>query len=118
MLIISGRTKILPDGQRTKRLLLEDKEDSVNELDVFDVVVDHVVGNETLSRQLRDSGSVATYSSKGLGVADGEKQSLLEVHGDTGLLGEFTSWKDCTYTSSSMSSNRTRDPEVRIKLWI
>lgn len=33
---------------RTKGLLLEDKEDSVDELDVLDVVVDHVVGDETL----------------------------------------------------------------------
>ena len=40
--------RIHPRGRRTKRLLLEDKEDSVNKFDVFDVVVDHVVGNETL----------------------------------------------------------------------
>jgi hypothetical protein len=32
------------DGMEpTELLLLEDKEDGVNELDVFDVVVDHVV---------------------------------------------------------------------------
>ena len=52
MLIISNETRVHPGGRRTKRLLLEDKEDSVNKLDVFDVVVDHVVGNETLFRQL------------------------------------------------------------------
>ena len=33
----------------------------------------------------------ATYSSKGLGVANREKQSLLEVHRDTELLGIFIS---------------------------
>jgi hypothetical protein len=38
-------------AKRTKRLLLEDKEDGVNELDVFDVVVDHVKGNKTLSNE-------------------------------------------------------------------
>jgi len=32
----------------TQGLLLKDEEDGVNELDVFDVVVDHVVGNQTL----------------------------------------------------------------------
>lgn len=32
----------------TKRLLLEDKENRVNELDVFDVVVDHVERDEAL----------------------------------------------------------------------
>jgi uncharacterized protein YifE (UPF0438 family) len=32
----------------TERLLLEDEEDGVNELNVFDVVVDHVEGDESL----------------------------------------------------------------------
>ena len=35
-------------GKRTEGLLLEHEEDGVNELDVFDVVVDHVVGDKTL----------------------------------------------------------------------
>ena len=74
MLIINNKSEPHDKGRRTKRLLLEDKEDSVNELDVFDVVVDHVVGDETLFRQLRDPKRLlATYSSEGLGVANGEK---------------------------------------------
>jgi hypothetical protein len=35
-------------GIRTERLLLEDQKDGVDELDVLDVVVDHVVRDESL----------------------------------------------------------------------
>lgn len=77
---------------RTKGLLLEDQEHRVDELDVFDVVVDHVVGNETLTvswihfRQdytdrTGQGGFAETYRSKHGGVADGEEESVAEVQG-------------------------------------
>ncbi len=39
-------SRVVVDVQESKRLLLEDEEDSVNELPVLEVVVDHVVGFE------------------------------------------------------------------------
>lgn len=39
----------------TKRLLLEDEEDSVDELNVLEVVVDHVVSDQSLISRVSDT---------------------------------------------------------------
>jgi hypothetical protein len=68
----------------TQRLLLQNKEDGVNELDVFDVVIDHVVGNQTLSDQLASlSDNCCTYGSEHLGAAHGVVCSVFQVKRDT-----------------------------------
>jgi hypothetical protein len=91
-----GRTTL------TERLLLEDKENRVNELDIFDVVVDHVEGDEALrdpsawsrADQWNESGSKglsevaaskgdSTYRGESGGVADGPVEAVLEVKRDT-----------------------------------
>jgi hypothetical protein len=60
--------RVVEDVEELEGLLLEDEEDGVDELDVLEVVVDHVVGNQ---RGL-----------EGLGRADGPVGAVLEQAGD------------------------------------
>lgn len=64
----NGSGCVVEDVKESKGLLLEDKEDSVDELDVLDVVVDHVVGDETWGERGR--------------VADGPVETMFEVKRD------------------------------------
>lgn len=63
--------RVVEDVEEGKWLLLENEEDSVKELEVLDVVVDHVVGGQGWGESC--------------GVADGPVEALAEVHGDAGL---------------------------------
>ena len=68
----------------TQGLLLEDEEDGVNELDVFDVVVDHVESDESLcGSALPPPVARLAYWCKGRVVANGEIGAVLEPNGET-----------------------------------
>lgn len=62
---ISGRGTNSTAGTLTQGLLLEDEEQGVNQFDVFDIVVDHVVRDEALKGQV---GAVKSIAGKRTGV--------------------------------------------------
>lgn len=120
---------VLIERRLTKRLLLEDEEDSVDELNVLEVVVDHVVSDQSLISSVSDTPfsqmhttrqkfeSRPTYRSEGRSAANRPEETVLEEKRNTvkkRMRQELqTNARDVTYTSSSINTRRRPEPRVR-----